>query len=417
MAFMSIDFSQLPAPNDRNIAIHLTQPAERAIREGHPWVFDDGIASQSKDGQAGDLAIIFDNRKDKFLAIGLYDPQSPIRIKLLQHYTSATIGRDFFQQRLQAASDKRSAIRENGTTGYRLVHGENDRLPSLVIDRYADTLVIKLYSSAWFAHLQDVLSTLDTVQPSARWLLRLSRTVQAGETYGLFDGQWLKGDSAPQPTQFTENGLTFAADILHGHKTGFFFDQRDNRLRVRQLAQDKRVLDVFAYNGGFSVNAAAGGAASVLSLDISQPALEDARYNMQLNADNANVAACDHEILAADAFEGLQTLAANGKQFDLVVVDPPSFAKRQNEVDGALAAYMRLTQLALDVVVPQGIVVMASCSSRVSAEAFYNAVFGAAHRAGHHLHEIQRTQHAPDHPIIDTFPEGAYLKCLYATVS
>ncbi len=400
----------LPHPGERNIALHVAPAAERALKSGHPWLFESGIQKQSHAGNPGDLAVIFD-RKRRFLAVGLYDPDSPIRVKILQHRDGATINQDFYRDKLRTAAKLREALRAQDTNGYRLVHGENDSLPGLVVDRYAETLVIKLYSAAWLPHLRELLPALQAVQPAENWVLRLSRNVQDGETFGLRDGQILRGDLPDTEITFRENGLTFAADVVHGHKTGFFFDQRENRARVREHTAGKSVLDVFSYNGGFSVYAAAGGAKGVLSLDVSQPALESSQANMRLNLENENVAACEHRVLAADAFAALEEM---NERFDLVIVDPPSFAKSQAEVDGALAAYAKLAHLALKRLRSGGILVFASCSSRVSAEDFFDVVNHTARREGRPLQEIERTQHALDHPMIATFPEGSYLKCLYA---
>ena len=221
------------------------------------------------------------------------------------------------------------------------------------------------------------------------------------------------GEPLDAPVLFQENGLRFAADVIHGHKTGFFFDQRDNRAQVRARSAGRRGLDVFAYSGGFSVYAAAGGAAAITSLDMSEPALEAARANFALNQDDPRVRAARHHTLAGDAFESLEQMHAAGQSFDMVIVDPPSFAKSAAEVDRALAAYDRLTQLALGVLEADGVFVMASCSSRVSPERFYDTVSRAARDAGRTLADVQRLGHALDHPI--RFPEGEYLKCLFAT--
>lgn len=400
-------FDYLPQPTEKRIAIHVKPAAERALRAGHPWLFDESIRKQSRDGQAGDLAVIYDQKK-RFLAIGLYDPASPIRVKLLQHRDPAIIDAAWFAARLQAAAKIRASLPGQGTTGYRLLHGENDGLPGLIVDRYADTLVIKLYTAAWLPHLRHILSALDVLLPGSRWVLRLSRSVP--EQYGLHDGLILRGDALDGPIRFTENGLSFFADVLHGHKTGFFFDQRENRARVGQLAQNRRVLDVFAYTGGFSAYAAHGGAASVLSTDLSEPALAAAAHNVALNR-QADV---QHETLAGDAFDVLEGLRKQQRRFDLLVIDPPSFAKQASEVPRALAAYERLLEAALPLLVADGVLAMASCSSRVSADDFFAALHRAAQRNGRPLHETERTGHALDHPI--GFAEGAYLKCLYANV-
>jgi 23S rRNA (cytosine1962-C5)-methyltransferase len=404
----------LPQPAQKRIALHVAPAAERALRAGHPWVFESAIRKQSREGAPGDLAVIFD-AKDRFLAVGLYDPTSPIRVRVLQQGQSAAIDRAWFAARLAAAAAIRDPLVAQGTTGYRLVHGENDGLPGLILDRYADTLVLKLYTAAWLPHLRDVLAALDEMHPSPRLILRLSRGVaDLAAPYGLSDGLALVGDAPDAPVIFEENGLRFAADVVHGHKTGFFFDQRDNRARVRDLAAGRRVLDVFAYSGGFSVYAAAGGAESVLSVDVSAPALEAAAANMALNADNPHVQAAKHDILAEDAFVALERLRAEGQVFDLVIVDPPSFAKSAAEVDRALASYARLARLAVGLAAEDGMIVLASCSSRVTPDQFFETVTRAADDVGRPLVWPYRTGHALDHPV--GFPEGEYLKCLYATV-
>jgi 23S rRNA (cytosine1962-C5)-methyltransferase len=211
---------------------------------------------------------------------------------------------------------------------------------------------------------------------------------------------------------FRENGLRFEADPIRGQKTGFFLDQRDNRARVGDLARGRSVLNAFSYSGGFSLYAARGGAREVTSLDISQPALDAAARHFTLNDDVPAVAACQHELLCADAFEAFEALAEGKRLFDVVVVDPPAFAKKQSEVDRALSAYARLCRLALRVLKPGGELVLASCSSRVSAEAFRDNALSAASRAGRPLRIHEETGHALDHPV--GFPEGAYLKCVFA---
>ncbi len=428
--------AHIPPPSPKRLALRVTPEAQRAIRQGHPWVFRQSVVSQSGEGRPGDLAVIFDDYR-RFMAIGLYDPTSPIRVRVLQHGEPAAIDRAWFAGRLAAAADWRASLPESGTTGYRLVHGENDGLPGLVVDRYAETLVLKLYTLAWGPHLADLVAALtaepgdrtrtsaenadtDAVPtgsktPVTRLVLRLSRELarQPEQLYGLTDGLTLAGAPPEGPIAFSENGLRFEADVLHGQKTGFFFDQRDNRARVETLSAGRRVLNVFAYSGGFSLYAARGGAAEILSIDASAPALAAAERNFALNQDVPAVRAARHRVLVADAFDALAELAGRGERFDLVIVDPPALAKQAAEIPAALTTYGRLTALALAVLAPGGTLVSASCSSRISAPAFFRAVNQAAAHAGRPLTEIDRTGHAIDHPV--RFPEGAYLKCLYAT--
>jgi 23S rRNA (cytosine1962-C5)-methyltransferase len=406
--------SRIPEPADRAIAVRVTPAAERALRQGHPWLFDQAIRDQSHAGRPGDLAVIFDRRR-RFLAVGLYDPHSPIRVRVLQQGEPAAINRDWFEDRLATAARVRAPLLQGDTTGYRLVHGENDGLPGLVIDRYDQTSVLKLYTAAWVPHLRHVLPALAAVAPAERLILRLGQAVQTQphDLHSLRDGTILFGPGLDGPVVFQENGLRFEADPIHGQKTGFFLDQRENRARVEKLAAGKTVLDVFSYTGGFSLYAARGGARAVVSLDASRPALAAAARNFALNQEQGAVVAARHELLAEDAFQALARLGQSGRRFDLVIVDPPAFARRQDQVRRALMAYGKLTRLGLGVLQPGGTLVLASCSSRVSAESWFAAVNRAAVQAGRPLHEIERTGHPLDHPV--GFPEGAYLKCLFAT--
>lgn len=409
------DLSTLPYPSEQRIAVHVRPAAERALHQGHPWLFEESIQRQNREGNAGDLAVIFDS-KNRFLAVGLYDPHSVIRVKVLQHNTRATINAEWFTERLQKAAERREALSQSAhTTGYRLLHGENDGFPGLVVDRYGETLVIKLYSAAWLPHFHAILPALSALQPAERIVLRLSRLLQndPDTLHGLYDGQLLQGDDEEGLAHFLENGLHFAADVIHGHKTGFFFDHRDNRQRVGQLARGRKVLDVFAYTGGFSLYAAHGGAKEVLSVDISGPALKAAQHNFSLNAENAKVSAAKHEIIADDAFGVMERLINEGRTFDMVILDPPSFAKRADEVERALASYTKLTELAVQLLDSGAILVMASCSSRVSEEDFYETVLSTAQESRKTLWVQQRNGHAIDHPV--GFAEGAYLKCLFAS--
>jgi 23S rRNA (cytosine1962-C5)-methyltransferase len=402
-----------PQPPSRRIALHITPNAERILRQGHPWLFADSITRQSHEGNAGDLSVIFD-KKDRFMAIGLYDPESPVRVKILHQGSAVRIDADWFTARIAEAVKKRAPLIAAGTTGYRVIHGENDGLSGMIVDRYADTCVVKLYTRAWLPYLRLIVPELARQTGVMRIILRLSRMVQAGPLYGLSDGAILYGDAPPVPLIFTENGLNFAVDVVNGHKTGFFCDQRDNRARVRALAQGRRVLDIFSYVGAFSLSAAAGGAKEVTSVDVSAPALEAARQNFALNQHILQVKAAHLETIAEDAFAVMERLRQQGRQYEMVIVDPPTFATSAAQIPRALDAYQKLVRLALPLVTPNGIFVMASCSSRIEAPVFFEMVIDTAHRSGYLLEEIERTGHALDHPI--TFPEGSYLKCLFARV-
>ena len=274
---------RLPHPADRRLAARVTADAIRHVRSGHPWVFGDSVVHITAEGAAGDLAVIFDSAR-KFVAIGLYDPTSPIRIRVLHHGSPVPIDDAWWSARLDAALDRRIELAgSSDTTGYRCINGENDGFPGLVLDRYDASYVLKLYSTAWLPHLRMLVELLGRRLAPDALILRLSRGVQRGQTFGLADGLVLIGDAPEQSVLFRENGLTFEADLVRGQKTGHFLDQRENRARVRSLAAGADVLDVFACTGGFSVHAAAGGARRVHSIDLSAPTLAIAERNMAHN--------------------------------------------------------------------------------------------------------------------------------------
>ena len=409
-----MNLDHLPTPSDKRMAVRVTRDALRQIRGGSPWLYDGSIESISHEGDPGDLAVVFDHDR-KFAAIGLYDPTSPIRVKILHQGAPRTIGEDFWRERISVALDRRSALADDPeTNAYRMVHGENDGLPGLVVDRYAGTLVVKLYTPAWFAHLRPVLDALATLQRHDRVVLRLGRSVSSGETFGLDDGDVIVGSALLEPVRFVERGLSMEADVVHGQKTGHFLDQRDNRALVRGMAAGLDVLDVFSSTGGFALSAAAGGAKSVHLIDQSAPALATAERNIAHNRHLGEVRRCAVHTTVGDAFEVLTTLAKRDEQFDIVVVDPPSFASNQAAVGRALAAYARLTRLALAVTKRGGTLVQASCSSRVTADDFVQTVLDAAASAHREVHLVRRTGHAVDHPI--GFEFGSYLKAVYLRV-
>ena len=410
----AVDLAALPSPGAKRIAVRVTKDAHRHLRRGHPWVFDRSITSTSHEGAPGDLAVVFDDKRD-FAAIGLWDPGSPMRIKVLHAGSPLTIDDAFFADRVTAARDRRQPLLDRSDIdAYRLVHGENDGLPGVVVDLYAGVGVVKIYTEAWIPHLRSLVAAIVEAVAPLSLIIRFARSVPDGPDLGLVEGALAHGEPFAEPVMFTENGLRFEAHPTTGQKTGHFLDQRDNRARVRELAAGRRVLDVFSCTGGFSVHAAAGGATEVHSVDLSAPAVEAARRNMSHNADLPEVAACRHVGHHGDAFEVLLGMAERGERFDLVIIDPPSFAQRQASVDRALAAYARLTRLGLAVTSDGGVYVQASCSSRVDADTFFGTVRDTAAVEGTVLDEFERTAHAIDHPI--GFAEGAYLKALYATV-
>lgn len=401
------------APVGSPLAVRIRPAAERAVRDGHPWVFEDSIRSISREGKAGDIAVIFD-RKDRFLAVGLHDPHSPIRVRVLASGSPAKVGGALFRDRFgEALSLRTELLADPGTSGIRMLSGEGDRMPGLVADQYGDGLVLKSYTPAWIPWLGTLVPELQEMT-GAGTVVHLPSTAVADAPVpdSLREPVVLDGEPPDDGFEFLESGLRFRAHPVVGHKTGFYLDQRDNRARVRSLAGGRRVLNVFAYTGGFSLAAAAGGASGALDVDQSEAALEQARRHFKLNRTLEPVRRARHATRVGDAFEVLQELADAGERFGLVVVDPPSFARHQGQVEGAIRAYARLTRMTLAVLEPGGILVQASCTARVAADEFFGTVLNTARSEGRPLDEIERTGHPVDHPV--RHPEGEYLKCLFA---
>jgi 23S rRNA (cytosine1962-C5)-methyltransferase len=395
------------------LRLRVKAAAESILRSGHPWLFAESIREQNRQGQAGELAVVYD-RKDRFLATGLYDPDSPIRVRLLHAGKPRAIDRDWWSERPARALDARKGLFDEQTTGFRWINGESDGWPGLVLDCYDRTLVLKLYTGVWLPRLEEVAGLIAGRLRPERIVLRLSRNIQncAQRQFGKVDGEILLGPPLREPVTFLETGLRFEADVLRGQKTGFFLDQRENRRQVEALARGRDVLNAFSFSGGFSLYAARGGARSTTNLDLSAHALAGAKRNVALNAGNGAVASCRHEFVQADAFEWLNHRPP--RRFDLVVLDPPSLAKRENERAGAIRAYERLALSGLELLRPGGILVACSCSAHVTAEEFFAAVRRSAVSAGRTFEELRTTRHAPDHPA--TFKEAEYLKAIYLRV-
>ncbi|MFM7805051.1 MAG: class I SAM-dependent methyltransferase [Verrucomicrobiota bacterium] len=396
-----------PAPQPR-LRLRLSPAAETAVRRGHPWVYAERLRERNREGLSGELAVVYD-RNDRFLALGLYDPDSPIRLRVLHAGKPVTVDDAWWRARLAAAIARRTGVHDARTNGLRWVNGESDGWPALVVDQYAGTLVLKLYSAVWLPRIADLVRWLGEALQPGRIVLRLSRNAAPTfEQAGFRDGQNLLGDASDASVVFLEDGLRFWSDVVKGQKTGFFLDQRENRRRIGASARGLDVLNAFSFSGGFSLHAARGGARSVTDLDISPHALEAARRNFALNAADPGVGAARHDSVQADAFEWLER---SGDRFDVVICDPPSLAKREAERAGAIEAYHRLAMHSIARVRPGGLLLAASCSAHVTPEEFYAAVTEAAHRSGRSFGEPVYTGHAPDHPA--TFDEARYLKAAF----
>lgn len=391
----------------RSLKLRVSQKAESILRAGHPWLFSDSIRDQSRPGTVGELAIIYD-RKDRFLGMGLFDPDGLIRVRMLHTGKPQKLDRAWWQQHLTAALDRRRNLFDSQTNGYRLCNGESDRWPGLVLDRYDSTLVLKIYTTVWLPRLNEIVEIIAEQVPHERLILRLSRNIQ-DKALPFTEGQMLRGAAALEPVVFLESGIRFEVDGVRGQKTGFYLDQRENRRIVESLAHGRRVLNAFSFSGGFSLYAARGGAVSVTDLDISQHALDAANRNFALNLHDPAISRCLHESVKVDVFDWLGS--ATPRSFDLIILDPPSLARRESERPQAIRAYGRLARSAIELLRPKGILVACSCSTHVSAPEFLGAVRDAATQSGHPFAELQTTGHAADHPA--TFPEANYLKTVY----
>src|SRR5579859_292292 len=395
-----------PAP----LRLRVTASAESILRSGHPWLFSESIRSQNRAGRTGELAVVYD-RKDQFLAVGLFDPESAIRVRVLHTGKPQAVNRAFCAQKLERALQLRRGLFDDRTTGFRWIHGESDAWPGLVLDRYDATVVLKLYTAAWMpwlGALSDVIA--EYLQPE-RIVLRLSRNIQtyARRHFGNYDGQVIRGAALSGGVIFLETGLRFEADVARGQKTGFFLDQRENRRKLETLSHGAAILNAFSFSGGFSLYAARGGARSVTNLDISAHALASAKRNFCLNESDSIIRACPRHHIQADAFDWLA--AKPDRRFDLVVLDPPSMARRESERAGALGSYFKLAQLGIRQLALHGTLLACSCSAHVSEIEFFEAVRSAAARSKRRFSEVARTGQPPDHPAV--LEESKYSKAIY----
>ncbi len=378
----------------------------RHLRAGHPWVFKKSLEAAPRI-PAGSLVDLTDG--GRFCARGYYDPSSAIAVRVFTTDSRELIDGDFFVRRIQAAwTSRHQLIDFAGTNAFRLVHGEGDGLPGVIVDLYDGWAVLKLYSAGLTPHRPFIVEALEKAVPGLKGVVGRDEVgrddAEADDERG--NGRMLLGPEAPRPLTIEERGAKFLVDVYAGQKTGFFLDQRENRFLLRRISRGLDVLNCFCFSGGFSVNAALGGAASVFSVDQDEEAVALARENFTLNGLDAS----RHDFLAADVFTLLESFKREGRQFDLIVLDPPAFAKSQRAVEGAVAGYASLNRQALAVLKPGGLLCTASCSARVSADAFFDAVKEGAYNAGRELTLVEERYQPPDHPVRLQFKEGRYLK-------
>jgi 23S rRNA (cytosine1962-C5)-methyltransferase len=387
--------------------LSLRKDLARHLRAGHPWVFRRAIEAAPRGLEAGAVVDVVED--GRFVARGYFDPHSAISVRILTRDAAEAIDADFWRRRVRRAIALREAL-VRGTTGLRLVHGESDGLPGVVADRYAGHVVLKLHSAGLTPHRGEVVEALRQEVPGLAGVFgrdEIPRDEEDDEAQPR--GRVLWGEEPPERIEIDEHGMRLLVDVRRGQKTGLFLDQRENRRMVRELASGRaEALNLFGYTGGFSVAAALGGAGHVVTVDQDADAIRLARENFRANG----LDAADHAFAVGDAFEWLRRYRAEGRRFDLVVCDPPAFAKSQKAVEAAVAGYASLNRAALQVLSPGGLLVTASCSARVSSEQFQDAVKEAAFKARLDVLLVEERHQPPDHPVSPQFREGRYLKCL-----
>lgn len=395
---------------------------ERSLLKRHPWLFETSVARLEGHARPGDTVMVLaaDGRP---LARAAYSPHSKIRARVWSFDLAETIDHAFFKRRVAAAVGRRARLPElAGQQGLRLIHAESDGLPGIIADRYGDTVVVQLTSAGaekWRAAIADSLQKatgcariyersdsevrgLEGLEPTTGWLTTASLSTC---------GRGVGGEG--EPIVIEEHGVKLAVDIVVGHKTGFYLDQRENRRLLAGFSAGRRVLNCFCYTGGFSLQALAGGAASVLSIDSSQPALQQAAANLALNP---QLAADRAEWRCANVFDELRRLKAAGESFDLIVLDPPKFAPSASHAERASRAYKDINLLGCKLLSPGGLLMTYSCSGGVGLDLFQKIVAAAACDAGRTARIVKRLQGSADHPVDLAFPEGEYLKGLLLQV-
>lgn len=392
----------------------LKSKREKSVLNRHPWLFSGAIAKVDGSPQPGDLVQVLD-ANGRFLATGYFNPHSQIRVRLLSWDAEDLIDDHFWHGRLQRANHHRQLLKlEPATTAYRLVNAEADGLPGLIVDKYGDYLVMQSLTMGIEQRKSEILAALNQIWQPKGIVERSDADVRQKEGLQRIS-RLASGEAPPEPLIIQENNIQFGVNLLAGHKSGFYLDQRENRTAVCQPhhVTNKTVLNVFAYTGGFGLYAIANGARQVTHVDSSYDALALAEQNVLRNGWDRP----QDEYLAGDAFDILRHYRDSGQIFDLIVLDPPKFAHSQRDIDRACRGYKDLNWLSLRLLTPGGLLATFSCSGLISADLFQKVLFGAAVDAGRQVQIIQPLAQGPDHPVLLTFPESAYLKGFLCRVS
>lgn len=380
---------------------------EKSLQRRHPWIFSGAVERVEGNPGSGDTVEVR-SAQGGFLAWAAYSPQSQISARVWDWHEGTRIDRAFFSSRLRRAIERRERMLQSGQTpAARLVHGEADGLPGVVIDRFSDWIVLQLSSTGAWRWRDDIASLVADITGLPNVFERSDAEVLALE--GLEPRvATLSGTEPPEHIAIEENGLRFEVDARHGHKTGFYLDQRDNRALLREMSRDREVLDCFCYTGGFAANALAGGAARLTAIDSSGEAIAAARRHLRSNSLREDRA----ELLEGDVFALLRKFRDQARRFDVIVLDPPKFAPTAAHAEKAARAYKDINLWALKLLRPDGILLTFSCSGGVQRELFQKIVSGAATDAGVDVRVLRHLGAGIDHPVVLSFPEGEYLKGL-----
>ncbi|EID0060524.1 class I SAM-dependent methyltransferase [Vibrio vulnificus] len=387
-------------------AIYLVKGREKSVVRRHPWIFSRGIDRVEGNPQLGETVDVY-GHDGKWLAKAAYSPESQIRARVWS-FEKQDINKAFFVKRIQDAQLLREdAIERGGLTGYRLIAAESDGMPGVTIDRYQNFFVCQLLSAGAEHQKQNIVDALIEVFPDCNVYERSDVSVRKKEGLQETTGV-LHGEMPPKSVVIEENGVKISVDIVGGHKTGFYLDQRDSRQQAMKYVKDKEVLNCFSYTGGFGLYALKGGAKRVINADVSQPALDTAKFNAELNA--FDISKKRAVFLNADVFKLLREYRDQGTKFDVVIMDPPKFAESKAQLNGACRGYKDINMLAMQILNPGGTLLTYSCSGLMDQVLFQKIIADAAVDAGRSVKFVERFEQAADHPTDTAYPEGFYLK-------
>ena len=388
--------------------ITVRKDRQRSIAQGHPWVFFGSLQKPPKNLPAGTIVDLVDE-KDNFLARGPYNDQSQIVVRVLS-FRETKVDEAFIADRIAGALRRRRHLLNEQTDCCRLIFAEADQLPGLIVDQYGGYLVVQILTAGMEVWRETIIATLAHLQPLGIYERSDNEDRRRHEGLEIRSGQ-VDGELPPEDLTISEHGHKFTVDLRTGHKTGYYLDQRENRLAVSRYCAGKRVLNAFSYTGGFGIYAAKAGAAEVVHVDSSEPALELCRQNLELNGLNEG-----QELVNANVFDALREFRKEERKFDVIVLDPPKFAATRKHLDQASRGYKDLNLNALKLLEPGGILATFSCSGAVDAELFHKIVAGAAGDAGRQVQVLEVCGQPADHPVLLSFPEGRYLKGLIGQV-